>query len=237
MNASNLTSFRRLAMGASLAVLTTALSAAPASAAGKVPYSGTGKADKIDFRNSYKAYDIKGLGGNDLIYTNGYDDVVDGGKDNDTIDPGSGNDTVRGGPGKDYFRQQFHSEDGEPQGTGSDAICDFKGDKLDVYFFGEYVGFDEDDEVVISYSVNGGNYKLFDTNKDGVINNADSTANVKSVKACGGSSKPSLQLDVAKAFTGSSTDSNDHPMVLTIYGVASLKKSDFVVDYHRDKPY
>ena len=44
---------------------------------------------------------LSGLGGNDILVSYDFDDVVDGGAGNDTVEGGRGNDTVTGGPGRD----------------------------------------------------------------------------------------------------------------------------------------
>lgn len=232
MNSSNRTILHRLTIAVSVAVLTGSLSANPASAAGTVPYKGTEKADKPDFRQSGKNYDIKTLGGNDRVYSGFGNDTIDAGKGSDTIDPSFGNDVVRGGPGRDYFRYRVGDSDSAYYyATDADTICDFDGDKIDVY--NNNVGVS--DEVV--YDIRGGNFAWFDTNKDGLIDKKDKYSLLKTVKTCG-PAKESLVLDAGKAFGLTPGENVDGlPGTLTIYGKTSLKKSDFVKDYYRDHPY
>ena len=66
-------------------------------------YVGTDGADEIKVINpgNEGPSSLTGLGGNDILVAEDFDDVVDGGAGNDTVEGGRGNDTVTGGPGRD----------------------------------------------------------------------------------------------------------------------------------------
>jgi Ca2+-binding RTX toxin-like protein len=66
-------------------------------------YVGTDGADEIKVINpgNEGPSSLRGLGGNDTLVAEDFDDTVDGGAGDDTVEGGHGNDTVTGGPGRD----------------------------------------------------------------------------------------------------------------------------------------
>ena len=70
----------------------------------RIPILGTADSDIFDFHTKTKdAYDIKGLGGDDLLTGGKLADIINGGNGNDIIKGDAGNDKLLGGIGNDVL--------------------------------------------------------------------------------------------------------------------------------------
>ena len=202
---------------------------------------GVNTGDPEDWRSTGTWLELFGLGGNDVVFGgragdvlqgNDGDDFVfgyqgadrlDGGAGADELTGGEGSDVLVGGAGRDVFDYNLEDTDDyllRDFGGGRDIVADFaRGtDKLAVNV--EY------DLPPFLYVSGQAVFTELDSNHDGKLTTTDLWVDQRNV-TFDGSTKASLVLDIGRGvghgmFGGTGEDT------LTIHGVTTLTKSDFL---------
>lgn len=174
-----------------------------------------------------------GLGGNDRIEGGAGNDRLVGGFRGPQDNPGDAvdRDVLVGGSGADVFEPRFWINHKGWDGMGADAL----GPNVDLVLDFEQ-GIDKFDTVIYRQTSQGfefhqGGFEVFDSNHDGVLNDADQFVSVD-MFTFKGQAELSITLDVGAAnlaagrLKASEVEAGDHTMRL--FGIASLTEDDFV---------
>jgi Ca2+-binding RTX toxin-like protein len=197
--------------------------------------------DDAGVANGAPGLEIFGLGGNDFIGGSAGNDLIEGGTGNDSLSGGAGDDRILGSEGDDSLFGD-RGTDLLTGGAGSDrfdmvfeipedpsALSFISGHTIALDFTrGEdklYADvFDGDPSTRLdSYAVFAG----LDSNHDGSLTQADDWVEIRDVQPEGMAARESLVMDFGNAVAQDLVGSGH---TLTLYGVTSVTKSDFVLD-------
>ena len=178
---------------------------------------------------------VLGLEGEDIIYAGAGNDSADAGAGNDVVFGGLGDDNLTGGLGNDVLiggggdkgdiTAATHLPDGNDMldgGAGADELWGMGGnDRLtggteaDVFYFGVGEGHDvvmdfaKGQDGLVLLGPEGFGFNSFDTNRNGVLDNAD------------------VGVTVAQGNTVLDFSAYGAPSTLTVIGVTNLGAADF----------
>lgn len=185
--------------------------------------------------------EIFGLGGNDFIGGSAGDDLIEGGAGNDNLSGSGGDDHVLGGAGDDILFGDAGTDllTGGAGNDRFDMLIEIPEDTSEPSFISGHtiaLDFTRGEDKLYADVFDGDpatrldSYEVFarlDSNRDGSLTEADDWVELRDVRPDGMAARGSLVIDFGNAVAPDLVGSGH---TLTLYGVASVTKSDFVLD-------
>ncbi|WP_191059515.1 calcium-binding protein [Geminicoccus harenae] len=185
--------------------------------------------------------EIFGLGGNDFIGGSAGNDLIEGGAGNDNLSGSAGDDRILGGEGDDILFGDAGTDllTGGAGNDRFDMLVEIPEDPSELSFIsGHTIALDftrGEDKLYAAVSEGDpsarlDSYEVFarlDSNHDGSLTEADDWVELRDVQPDGMAARGSLVIDFGNAVAPDLVGSGH---TLTLYGVTSVTKSDFVLD-------